>query len=402
MGRALIIGCGGVASVAIHKCCQNSEVFTDIMIASRTKEKCDALKAKLDTMYGGKTNISTAKVNADSVPELVALMKEYKPDVCLNLALPYQDLTIMDACLECKVHYIDTANYEPEDTAKFEYKWQWAYREKFEKAGITALLGSGFDPGVTGVFCAYAMKHYFDEINYIDILDCNAGDHGYPFATNFNPEINIREVSANGSYIEDGKWVETKPMEIKRVYNFPEVGEKDMYLLHHEELESLALNIKGIKRIRFFMTFGQSYLNHLKCLEDVGMTSIVPINYNGMEIVPLQFLKAVLPDPASLGPRTKGKTNIGCIMQGKKDGKPVNYYVYNVCVHEECYTEVGSQAISYTTGVPAMIGAMMVMTGKWQKPGVYNIEEFDPDPFMDALNKWGLPWKESFDPELVD
>ncbi len=402
MGRALIIGCGGVASVAIHKCCQNSEVFTDIMIASRTKEKCDALKAKLDTMYGGKTNISTAKVNADSVPELVALMKEYKPDVCLNLALPYQDLTIMDACLECKVHYIDTANYEPEDTAKFEYKWQWAYREKFEKAGITALLGSGFDPGVTGVFCAYAMKHYFDEINYIDILDCNAGDHGYPFATNFNPEINIREVSANGSYIEDGKWVETKPMEIKRVYNFPEVGEKDMYLLHHEELESLALNIKGIKRIRFFMTFGQSYLNHLKCLEDVGMTSIVPINYNGMEIVPLQFLKAVLPDPASLGPRTKGKTNIGCIMQGKKDGKPVNYYVYNVCVHEECYAEVGSQAISYTTGVPAMIGAMMVMTGKWQKPGVYNIEEFDPDPFMDALNKWGLSWKESFDPELVD
>ena len=402
MGRALIIGCGGVASVAIHKCCQNSEVFTDIMIASRTKEKCDALKAKLDTMYGGKTNISTAKVNADSVPELVALMKEYKPDVCLNLALPYQDLTIMDSCLECKVHYIDTANYEPEDTAKFEYKWQWAYREKFEKAGITALLGSGFDPGVTGVFCAYAMKHYFDEINYIDILDCNAGDHGYPFATNFNPEINIREVSANGSYIEDGKWVETKPMEIKRVYNFPEVGEKDMYLLHHEELESLALNIKGIKRIRFFMTFGQSYLNHLKCLEDVGMTSIVPINYNGMEIVPLQFLKAVLPDPASLGPRTKGKTNIGCIMQGKKDGKPVNYYVYNVCVHEECYAEVGSQAISYTTGVPAMIGAMMVMTGKWQKPGVYNIEEFDPDPFMDALNKWGLPWKESFDPELVD
>lgn len=402
MGRALIIGCGGVASVAIHKCCQNSEVFTDIMIASRTKEKCDALKAKLDTMYDGKTNISTAKVNADSVPELVALMKEYKPDVCLNLALPYQDLTIMDACLECKVHYIDTANYEPEDTAKFEYKWQWAYREKFEKAGITALLGSGFDPGVTGVFCAYAMKHYFDEINYIDILDCNAGDHGYPFATNFNPEINIREVSANGSYIEDGKWVETKPMEIKRVYNFPEVGEKDMYLLHHEELESLALNIKGIKRIRFFMTFGQSYLNHLKCLEDVGMTSIVPINYNGMEIVPLQFLKAVLPDPASLGPRTKGKTNIGCIMQGKKDGKPVNYYVYNVCVHEECYAEVGSQAISYTTGVPAMIGAMMVMTGKWQKPGVYNIEEFDPDPFMDALNKWGLPWKESFDPELVD
>ncbi len=399
MGKALIIGCGGVASVVIHKCCQNSEVFEEIMIASRTKSKCDAIKAKLD---GGKTKIHTAQVDADKVEELVALMKDFKPDICINVALPYQDLTIMDACLECKVDYVDTANYEPLDTAKFEYKWQWAYREKFEKAGITALLGSGFDPGVTGVFCAYAQKHYFDEINYIDILDCNAGDHGYPFATNFNPEINIREVSAKGSYIEDGKWVETEPMEIKRVYDFPEIGEKDMYLLHHEELESLALNIKGIKRIRFFMTFGQSYLTHLKCLEDVGMTSIEPIDFEGKKIVPLQFLKAVLPDPASLGPRTKGKTNIGCIMQGVKDGKPVHYYVYNVCVHEECYAEVGSQAISYTTGVPAMIGAMMVMTGKWKKPGVYNIEEFDPDPFMDALNKWGLPWKESFDPKLVD
>ena len=399
MGKALIIGCGGVASVVIHKCCQNSEVFEEIMIASRTKSKCDAIKAKLD---GGQTKIRTAQVDADKVEELVALMKDFKPDICINVALPYQDLTIMDACLECKVDYVDTANYEPLDTAKFEYKWQWAYREKFEKAGITALLGSGFDPGVTGVFCAYAQKHYFDEINYIDILDCNAGDHGYPFATNFNPEINIREVSAKGSDIEDGKWVETEPMEIKRVYDFPEIGEKDMYLLHHEELESLALNIKGIKRIRFFMTFGQSYLTHLKCLEDVGMTSIEPIDFEGKKIVPLQFLKAVLPDPASLGPRTKGKTNIGCIMQGVKDGKPVHYYVYNVCVHEECYAEVGSQAISYTTGVPAMIGAMMVMTGKWKKPGVYNIEEFDPDPFMDALNKWGLPWKESFDPKLVD
>lgn len=396
----MIIGCGGVASVVIHKCCQNDEVFEEIMIASRTKSKCDALKEKLSGIT--KTKIQTAKVDADNVAELVALMKSFKPDICINVALPYQDLTIMDACLECKVDYVDTANYEPVDTAKFEYKWQWDYRERFEKAGITALLGSGFDPGVTGVFCAYAQKHYFDEINYIDILDCNAGDHGYPFATNFNPEINIREVSAKGSYIEDGKWVETEPMEIKRVYNFPEVGEKDMYLLHHEELESLALNIHGIKRIRFFMTFGQSYLTHLKCLENVGMTSIEPIDFEGKKIVPLQFLKAVLPDPASLGPRTKGKTNIGCIMQGYKDGKPVKYYVYNVCVHEECYAEVGSQAISYTTGVPAMIGAMMVMTGKWKKPGVYNIEEFDPDPFMDALNKWGLPWKESFNPDLVD
>lgn len=405
MGRALIIGAGGVAGVAIHKCCQNSEVFNEICIASRTKSKCDAIKEQCERRYGtqeGSTKITTAQVNADNVPELVELINSYKPDVVLNLALPYQDLTIMDACLETKTHYVDTANYEPEDTAKFEYSWQWAYREKFEKAGITALLGSGFDPGVTGVFSAYAMKHQFDEINYIDILDCNGGDHGYPFATNFNPEINIREVSANGSYWEDGHWVETKPMEIKRVYNFDQVGEKNMYLLHHEELESLGININGIKRIRFFMTFGQSYLTHLKCLEDVGMTSIEPIEFEGKQIVPLQFLKAVLPDPASLGPRTVGKTNIGCIFQGKKDGKYKKYYLYNVCDHQECYKEVGSQAISYTTGVPAMIGAMMVMTGRWNTPGVHNIEEFDPDPFMEALNKWGLPWKEDFDPVLVD
>lgn len=399
MGKALIIGCGGVASVAIHKCCQNSEVFEEIMIASRTKSKCDALKEKLS---GGKTIIHTAKVDADNVDELIALINEFKPDIVMNLALPYQDLTIMDACLATKTNYMDTANYEPVDTAKFEYKWQWAYRERFEQAGITALLGSGFDPGVTGVFSAYAMKHYFDEINEIDILDCNGGDHGYPFATNFNPEINIREVSANGSYWEDGHWVETKPMEIKREYEFDEVGKKDMYLLHHEELESLALNIKGIKRIRFFMTFGQSYLTHLKCLENVGMTSIEPIEYEGKKIVPLQFLKAVLPDPASLGPRTVGKTNIGCIFKGKKDGKEKTYYVYNVCDHQECYKEVESQAISYTTGVPAMIGAMMLMTKTWNKPGVFNIEEFDPDPFMEALNRWGLPWKEDFNPTLVD
>lgn len=399
MGRALIIGAGGVASVVIHKCCQNSEVFEEICIASRTKAKCDALKEKLD---GGKTKITTAQVDADNVPELVALIKDYKPDIVINVALPYQDLHIMDACLETKTNYMDTANYEPEDTAKFEYSWQWAYRERFEKAGIVALLGCGFDPGVTGVFSAYAMKHYFDEIHEIDILDCNAGDHGYPFATNFNPEINIREVSAKGSYWENGKWVETEPMEIKRVYNFPEIGEKDMYLLHHEELESLGLNIKGIKRIRFFMTFGESYLRHLEVLKNVGMTSIEPIEFEGKQIVPLQFLKAVLPDPASLGPRTKGKTNIGCIFKGMKDGEEKTYYVYNVCDHQECYKEVGSQAISYTTGVPAMIGAMMVMTGKWFKPGVYNVEEFDPDPFMDALNKWGLPWKESFAPDLVD
>lgn len=400
MSRVLIIGCGGVASVAVHKCCQNSEIFTDICIASRTVSKCDKLKSELEGKT--KTNISTASLNADNVDEIVKLIESYKPDLVLNLALPYQDLTIMEACLRTKVDYVDTANYEPEDTAKFEYSWQWAYRERFEKAGITALLGSGFDPGVTSVFSAYAIKHYFDEINYIDILDCNGGDHGYPFATNFNPEINIREVSAKGSYWEDGKWVETEPMEIKRVYDFPQVGVKDMYLLHHEELESLALNIKGIKRIRFFMTFGQSYLTHLKCLENVGMTSIEPIEFEGKQIIPLQFLKAVLPDPSSLGPRTKGKTNIGCIFRGKKDGKEKNLYIYNVCDHESCYKEVGSQAVAYTTGVPAMIGAMMLLTKTWDKKGVFNIEEFDPDPFMEALNKWGLPWVVEENPALVD
>ncbi len=401
MGKVLIIGCGGVASVAIHKCCQNSEVFEEICIASRTKSKCDALKEILDKQYGT-SKITTAQVDADDTKQVVALIEHTRPDVVLNLALPYQDLSIMEACLATKTHYVDTANYEPPETAKFEYSWQWAYHERFEQAGITAVLGSGFDPGVTGVFSAYAQKHHFDEIHTIDILDANAGDHGYPFATNFNPEINIREVTAKGSYWENGKWVETEPMEIKRVYNFPEIGEKDMYLLHHEELESLAENIKGIKRIRFFMTFGQSYLTHLKCLENVGMTSIEPIEFEGKQIIPLQFLKAVLPDPASLGPRTKGKTNIGCIFRGVKDGKEKDYYLYNVCDHEECYREVGSQAISYTTGVPAMIGAMLVMNGTWQKPGVYNVEEFDPDPFMDALNKWGLPWQESYTPELVD
>jgi len=399
MGRALIIGCGGVAGVTIQKCCQNSDIFSEICIASRTKSKCDAMKAKLD---GGKTKITTAKVDADNVSELVELINSYKPDVVINLALPYQDLTIMDACLITKTHYLDTANYEPKDTAKFEYKWQWDYRQRFEEAGITAVLGCGFDPGVTGIFSAYALKHHFDEIHTIDILDCNGGDHGYPFATNFNPEINIREVTSNGRYWENGQWVETQPMEIKREYDFDGVGKKDMYLLYHEELESLVVNIPGIKRIRFFMTFGESYLTHLRCLQNVGMTSIEPIEFDGKQIIPLQFLQAVLPDPASLGPRTKGKTNIGCIFQGIKDGKPKTYYVYNICDHEECFLEVGSQAISYTTGVPAMIGAMLIMNGTWRKPGVFNVEEFDPDPFMDALNKWGLPWKEDFSPVLVD
>lgn len=419
MSRLLIIGCGGVAGVAIHKCCQNSEVFTEICIASRTKSKCDALKEKLEGTT--KTVITTARVDADNKDELVELINAYKPQAVLNLALPYQDLTIMDACLETKVDYIDTANYEPEDitepewkaayenrcmelgfTAYFDYSYQWAYKDKFEKAGITALLGTGFDPGVTSVFTAYALKHYFDEIHYIDILDCNGGDHGYPFATNFNPEINLREVSANGSYWENGKWVETKPMEIKREYNFDGVGKKDMYLLHHEEIESLAKNIPNVKRIRFFMTFGQSYLTHMQCLENVGMLSTQPVMYEGREIVPIQFLKQLLPDPASLGPRTKGKTNIGCIFTGIKDGKKKTIYIYNMCDHQECYKEVGSQAVSYTTGVPAMIGASLVLTGQWKKPGVFNVEEFDPDPYMDALNKFGLPWVVDENPVTVE
>lgn len=418
MGKALVIGCGGVASVAIQKCCCNSDVFEELCIASRTKEKCDALKQKLEGTT--KTKLTTEQVDADRVEEVVALIERVKPDLVMNIALPYQDLTIMEACLRCRVNYMDTANFEPENTddpawraiyekrcreegfsAYFDYSWQWAYREKFREAGITALLGSGFDPGVTGVFSAYAAKHYFDTIEEIDILDCNGGDHGYPFATNFNPEINLREVSAPGSYWEDGHWVETKPMEIKRAYDFDGVGEKDMYLLHHEEIESLAGNIPGVKRIRFFMTFGQSYLTHMKCLENVGMLSTSPVLFEGREIVPIQFLKALLPDPASLGPRTKGKTNIGCIFRGRKDGKDRTYYVYNICDHEESYREVGSQAIAYTTGVPAMIGAKMLLSKTWQGPGVFNIEEFDPDPFMAELSRQGLPWKENFSPVLV-
>ena len=419
MGRVLIIGCGGVASVAIRKCCQNSEVFEEIMIASRTKSKCDALKEKLDGTTD--TEITTAQVDADNMEEVVALIKSYQPDLVMNIALPYQDLTIMDACLACGVNYMDTANYEPEDiedpawraiydrrcreegfSAYFDYSWQWAYRKKFEEAGITALLGSGFDPGVTQAYCAYALKHEFDEIDTIDILDCNGGDHGYAFATNFNPEINLREVSAPGSYWENGHWVEVPAMSIRRTYHFDQVGAKDTYLLHHEEIESLAKNIPGVKRIRFFMTFGQSYLDHMRCLEDVGMLSTAPIDYEGRQIVPIQFLKALLPDPASLGPRTTGKTNIGCIFTGKKDGRDKTYYLYNVCDHQECYREVGSQAISYTTGVPAMVGAMMLLNGTWNKPGVFTVEEFDPDPYMEALNRWGLPWQESYDPVLVD
>ena len=398
MAKAMIIGAGGVAQVAAHKCVENKEVFSELCIASRTVARCDELKKKLD---GRGVPITTAQVDADNVPELVALIKAEKPDIVMNLALPYQDLTIMDACLETGVDYLDTANYEPEDTAKFEYKWQWAYQDRFREKGLTAILGSGFDPGVTGVFSAYALKHEFDEIHMIDILDCNGGDHGYPFATNFNPEINIREVTANGRYYENGRFVETKPMEIKRSYHFEGVGERDMYLLYHEELESLAKHIPGVRRIRFFMTFGESYLRQLNCLQNVGMTSIEPIMFEGREIIPLQFLKAVLPDPASLGPRTVGKTNIGCIFIGKKDGKDKTWRVYNIADHQEAYAEVGSQAVSYTTGVPAMIGASLVLRGLWKKPGVWNVEQLDPDPFMEDLNRFGLPWIVDENPVLV-
>ena len=419
MSKVLVIGCGGVASVAIRKCCQVSEVFSELCIASRTKSKCDELAADLEGKT--ETKITTAQVDADDVDQVIALIKEYQPDLVMNIALPYQDLTIMDACLACGVNYMDTANYEPEDTedpewreiynkrceekgfsAYFDYSWQWAYREKFEKAGLTALLGCGFDPGVTQAYCAHAKKNEFDTIDTIDILDCNGGDHGYAFATNFNPEVNLREVSAPGSYWEDGHWVEIPAMSIKREYDFDCVGQKDMYLLHHEEIESLAKNVPGVKRIRFFMTFGQSYLTHMKCLENVGMLSTSPILFEGKEIVPIQFLKALLPDPASLGPRTVGKTNIGCIFTGKKEGKEKTIYIYNVCDHQECYKEVGSQAISYTTGVPAMIGAALVVDKVWDKDGVFNIEEFDPDPFMDMLNQYGLPWVVDENPQTVE
>ncbi|HCZ21518.1 MAG TPA: saccharopine dehydrogenase [Porphyromonadaceae bacterium] len=395
MGKVLIIGAGGVATVAAHKVAQNADVFTEIMIASRTKSKCDAIVEAI-----GNKAIKTAQVDADDVEQLVALFESFRPDIVMNLALPYQDLTIMEACLRTGVNYLDTANYEPKDEAHFEYSWQWAYKDRFEKAGLTAILGCGFDPGVTSVYTAYAAKHYFDEIHYLDIVDCNAGDHHKAFATNFNPEINIREITQKGLYWEDGKWIETDPLEIHRPLTYPNVGPRESYLLHHEELESLVKNYPTIKRARFWMTFGQEYLTHLRVIQNIGMASIKPINYNGMEIVPLQFLKAVLPNPQDLGENYEGETSIGCRIRGVKDGKELTYYVYNNCSHRAAYEETGMQGVSYTTGVPAMIGAMMFLKGIWKKPGVYNVEEFDPDPFMEQLNKQGLPWHEQFNVDL--
>ena len=385
MGRVLIIGAGGVGTVVAKKVAQNSDIFTDIMLASRTKSKCDKIASEITNV-----KIQTAAVDADNVAELVALMREFKPDLCINVALPYQDLHIMDACLEAGVHYLDTANYEPLDEAKFEYSWQWAYQEKFREAGLTAILGCGFDPGVTGVFTAHAAKHHFDEIHYLDIVDCNGGDHHKAFATNFNPEINIREITQKGKYWENGQWVETEPQEIHLPLTYPSIGVRESYLLYHEELESLVKNFPTIKRARFWMTFGQEYLTHLRVMQNIGITRIDPIMYNGVEIVPIQFLKAILPNPGELGENYTGETSIGCRIRGLKDGKEQTYYVWNNCSHQAAYQETGAQGVSYTTG------AIMFMKGLWKKAGVYNVEEFDPDPFMAELMKQGLPWEEQF------
>lgn len=395
MSKVLIIGAGGVGSVVTQKCAQVPEVFSDIMLASRTKSKCDAIAQRI-----GQNRIKTAQVDADNVQELVALIKSFQPDMVINVALPYQDLTIMEACLETGVHYLDTANYEPRDEAKFEYKWQWAYHDRFKEKGLTAILGCGFDPGVTSVYTAYAAKHHFDEIHYLDIVDCNAGDHGKPFATNFNPEINIREVTQNGRYWENGKWVETKPHEIKKALTYPNIGPRNSYVIYHEELESLVKNFPTLKRARFWMTFGDEYLTHLRVIQNIGMASIKPVMYKGVEIIPLEFLKHVLPNPGDLGENYTGETSIGCRIRGIKDGKELTYYIWNNCKHQDAYKETGTQAVSYTTGVPAMLGAMMLLQGYWKKPGVFNVEEFDPDPFMERIGKYGLPWEEAFNVDL--
>ncbi|MFO7563920.1 MAG: saccharopine dehydrogenase family protein [Enhygromyxa sp.] len=398
MSKVLIIGAGGVGGVVTHKCAMNSEVFSDITLASRTKSKCDKIAAEVKELRG--VEIRTRAIDADDVAATVALIREIEPELLINVALPYQDLPLMDACLEAGVHYLDTANYEPKDEAKFEYSWQWAYRERFEQAGLMALLGCGFDPGVTGVFTAHAAKHHFDELHYLDIVDCNAGSHGKAFATNFNPEINIREITQPGRYWDNGRWVEIPALSVHKPIDYPNIGDRESYLLYHEELESLVKNFPTLRRARFWMTFGQEYLTHLRVLQNVGMTSIEPINYQGVEIVPLQFLKAVLPPPETLGEGYTGQTSIGCQIKGVKDGQDKTYYVYNNCDHAAAYREVRAQAVSYTTGVPAMIGAKLMLQGTWRRAGVYNVEEFDPDPFMAELNLQGLPWVEIINPEL--
>ncbi len=390
MSRVLIIGAGGVGSVVAHKCAQVPDVFSELVIASRTLSKCNAIAAGISGVP-----VHPYPVDADNVSETAALIRKVNPKLVINVALPYQDLAIMDACLETGVDYLDTANYEPIDEARFCYKWQWDYQDRFESAGRMALLGCGFDPGVTNIFTAWAMKKHFDDIHTLDIIDCNAGDHGHPFATNFNPEINIREVTQRGKFYKEGEWIETEPLSECRTFDFPEgIGPKKMYLMYHEELESLIKHFPKIRQARFWMTFSDSYLNHLSVLEGIGMISIKPIQFQGQDIVPLQFLKAVLPDPASLGVSTRGRTCIGCLISGVKDGQKKQYYVYNICDHEKCFEEVQSQAVSYTTGVPAMIGAMMMLTGTWRGKGVFNVEQFDPEPFMEKLNIHGLAWTE--------
>jgi len=396
MGKLIIIGAGGVGSVVAHKCAREKDVWSEILLASRTKSKCDAIAKSI-----GASHVSTAQVDADNVVELVTLFTRFKPQMVINVALPYQDLTIMEACLKTGVHYLDTANYEPKDVAKFEYRWQWEYQDRFKKAGLMALLGCGFDPGVSGIYTAYALKHHFDEIQYLDIIDCNAGDHGKAFATNFNPEINIREITQKGKYWKNNKWVEIDPMSIHMPIDYPNVGPRESYLLYHEELESLVKNIPTIKRARFWMTFGQAYITHLQVLQNVGMTSIKPIKYQGMDIVPLQFLKAVLPEPSELGENYTGETSIGCQIKGIKDGKPRTYFVWNNCKHQDAWADVKAQGVSYTTGVPAMLGAKLMMNGTWMKPGVYNVEEFNPDPFMAEIGKYGLPWNEIVNGKLA-
>lgn len=393
MAKVLVIGAGGVGSVAVHKMAMNPDIFGDVVLASRTKSKCDAIAASVKQRTG--RDVATYQIDADDVAATTALIREVQPALVVNLALPYQDLAIMDACLAAGVNYMDTANYEPREEAKFEYKWQWAYQEKFKAAGLMALLGSGFDPGVTSAFAMWLKKHKLKTIRTLDILDCNGGDHGQHFATNFNPEINIREVTAPARHWENGDWVETPAMSVKQTFDFESVGPKNMYLMYHEELESLAKFIPEMERARFWMTFGDAYITHLTVLQNVGMTRIDPVIYEGKEIIPLQFLKAVLPEPSSLGPTTKGKTNIGDIATGEAlDGSgEKTFYIYNICDHEDAYAETGNQAVSYTTGVPAMIGAALMVQGVWKGEGVFNMEQFDPDPYMDMLNKHGLPWQ---------
>ena len=399
MSKVLIIGAGGVGRVVVYKCAQHPEVFSEILVASRTQSKCDVIvnDVKRDT---GHQHISTAAVDAEDVPALVALIRSFQPKLVIHVALPYQDLTIMEACLQTGVHYLDTANYEPKDEAKFEYSWQWAYQERFKAAGLTAILGCGFDPGVTGVFTAYAAKHYFDEMHYLDIIDANAGSHGKAFATNFNPEINIREVTQKGRYWENGQWVYTEPHEIWKDINYPNVGPKRSYVIYHEELESLVKNYPSLKRARFWMTFGDEYLTHLRVIQNIGMAGIEPVKYKGIDVIPLEFLKAVLPDPGDLGENYTGQTSIGCRIRGIKDGKLRNYYIWNNCQHQDAYKETGTQGVSYTTGVPAMLGAKMFLEGHWGGAGVFNVEEFNPDPFLAELGKVGLPWHEEIDGEL--